>query len=428
MKCRVENLSVSYGQGNIVNSVSFSINSSEIVGLIGVNGAGKSTLLRGISKLEKYVTGKVYIDDLDIFKMSSKKKSQYISYMPQRYEVSGDMSVLQVVLLGVTPHMSYMSTPGKEHRDMAISLLKNLSVEQYVNRPFGTLSEGQKQLVLFARNLIQDSELLLLDEIDASLDFNNTHFVMKTVRDVIKNSTKSALMTMHDPNIALEYCDRILIMSEGRVKYNLNLKDIDVEDIQTSFASIYNNIVVRKQKGKYFVLYSQLKENYADEEKGMKLIEDWLEDEGHLFITGPRNIGKSTLIKKFEKKHGRVSGLNSRLIKDDEVPVGIMMYDKLNRDDWKWIASSNGKGMKLKRENFLEFTNRKLEELKNAPGDFVVIDEIGYVEKNEEEYISNLIELSKEKRILAVLRLGNNALSDSLDKFGKYKLVNLVDL
>ena len=108
---------------------------------------------------------------------------------------------------------------------------------------FLTLSEGQKQLCILARTLIEDSVLLLLDEPDSALDFSNRHMLMKHIQNIISDN-KCALMCIHSPELALEYCDRILLMKDGKIVSDIDVHAASLSEINEKMSLIYDNINV----------------------------------------------------------------------------------------------------------------------------------------------------------------------------------------
>lgn len=250
----IDHIKASYGKDLIVDDISFEINKKEFTALLGLNGAGKTTLLKVICGLLKPIGGQCLIDDIDIKDLGDKRRARYISFMPQRHSIVYDTRVIDVVLMGATPYLGPFDTPTKEHREMAYSILEKIEMESFADENFLYLSEGQKQLIIIARNLMQNSKVMLFDEPDSALDFNNSHMVLSKIREVVKKENKAGLITLHDPNMALNYCDRIIVLKDKKKFADFYTHDISSQFLKDTFEEIYGNIDIIGHKGKYMII------------------------------------------------------------------------------------------------------------------------------------------------------------------------------
>lgn len=128
-------------------------------------------------------------------------------------------------------------------RHRADKAIDSVGLAGLYDTDFLTLSEGQKQLCILARTLIEASALLLLDEPDSALDFSNRHMLMKHIRNIISDN-KCALMCIHSPELALEYCDRILLMKDGKIVSDIDVHVASLSEINEKMSLIYDNINV----------------------------------------------------------------------------------------------------------------------------------------------------------------------------------------
>lgn len=174
--------------------------------------------------------------------------------MPQRHSIVYDTKVIDVVLMGITPYLKAFDTPSKEHRNLAYNALEKIGMEQFSNENFLHLSEGQKQLIIVSRNLMQNSEIMLFDEPDSALDFNNSHMVLSKIREVVKDQNKAGLITLHDPNMALNYCDRIIILKDKKKFADFYTDEIDSIFLKDTFNAVYGNIEIIEHKGRYMII------------------------------------------------------------------------------------------------------------------------------------------------------------------------------
>lgn len=251
---KIKNIKASYDKELVVDDVSFEIQSGEFTALLGLNGTGKTTLLKVICGLLKPNAGKCIVDNQDISEISDKKRARYISFMPQRHSIVYDTKVLEVVLMGITPYIGMFDTPNRKHKNMAYKMLEKIGIERLAYENFLHLSEGQKQLVIISRNLMQNSRIMLFDEPDSALDFNNSHMVLSKIREVVKNENKAGLITLHDPNMALNYCDKVIILKDKNKFADFYTSDASGKFLTEIFNQVYGDIEIINHRGKYLII------------------------------------------------------------------------------------------------------------------------------------------------------------------------------
>ena len=181
--------------------------------------------------------------EVQLENMSVRKRAGMISYIPQRTGISISMTVREVCLLGFNPQLHMLESYNSNMRHRADKAIDSVGLAGLYDTDFLTLSEGQKQLCILARTLIEDSALLLLDEPDSALDFSNRHMLMKHIRNIISDN-KCALMCIHSPELALEYCDRILLMKDGKIVSDIDVHAASLSEINEKMSLIYDNINV----------------------------------------------------------------------------------------------------------------------------------------------------------------------------------------
>lgn len=218
MKIRVENASVSIERKVILQEICFSLPQKELVMVIGPNGCGKTTLLRLLMGFQKPQRGGIFYDDKALGEYTVLEKSKKMAYMPQNPRRQEADEVFDYVLLGVTPYLKYFSLPGKEEKALAELVLAELGLGGFKNRRMGTLSGGEQQMVDFARARMQHTPWLILDEPMASLDYNRQHEFMHRLVEYEKRYGQGILMSVHDPNFALRYADRVIVMGQGMIQ------------------------------------------------------------------------------------------------------------------------------------------------------------------------------------------------------------------
>ncbi len=213
MSLQVKNLKVTINSRKILDGIEFYLNKGELVALLGPNGSGKSTILRTIFGILKPSDGAVYLNGYEINKMDVEDVAKILGYLPQEY-TDTNLSVLDVVLLGRTPYINLK--PSKIDYDMALEALKLVGMDSFAKRKFSELSGGEKQKVMLARIFCQKTEFLLLDEPTAHLDVRSQIEIMEIIKRIVKKG-KSAIVAMHDINLALSYCDKIIMVKKGEI-------------------------------------------------------------------------------------------------------------------------------------------------------------------------------------------------------------------
>lgn len=212
----VHDLHFSYGSAQVLNGISFNVKKGELCGLFGPNGSGKTTLFKCCLRFLKLKQGTVQMHDSDISKLSIKEMAKIVAYVPQEHKPPFPYLVREVVLMGRTPHLGGVF--GIPHRDRMIAMdaLNALGIADLAQRPYSQLSGGQRQMVLIARAIAQDTPLLFLDEPTSALDFQNQIRIWKIMRKIVE-SGKTILACSHDPNQVAWFCDRVIVVGNGGV-------------------------------------------------------------------------------------------------------------------------------------------------------------------------------------------------------------------
>ncbi|WP_181646871.1 ABC transporter ATP-binding protein [Helicobacter sp. 16-1353] len=214
---KIQNLSVSYAKKNILNNINFSVKQNSINSILGPNGSGKSTLLKAILNAIVF-SGDVLIKQQDKIintkKISAKELAKLIAYVPQRYNIAFEFSVLDVVLMGLYARSGFFGY-AKKYQNLASFSLERLGIAHLKDERFSNLSGGQKQLVLIARALIQQSQIIVLDEPVSGLDLGNQHNLLELLED-IKKEGKTIIQTTHYPEHTYN-SDNIILLKNGKL-------------------------------------------------------------------------------------------------------------------------------------------------------------------------------------------------------------------
>ena len=210
----VKNLSFAYGKREILRDVSFRAESGEIVGILGNNGAGKSTLVTCLNRILKPKSGKIILNGKDAETLSKRELARYISYVAQKNEQT-QTTVFDSVLLGRKPYIKW--SIGQEDIAVCDEMIERVGLSDMKLRALDELSGGELQKVMLARALVQQPKVLLLDEPTSNLDPKNQYEMMKLVRQVADEKNITVLVVIHDLSLAMRFCDKFLLMKDGKV-------------------------------------------------------------------------------------------------------------------------------------------------------------------------------------------------------------------
>lgn len=213
---QVLNLTFSYQRMKVLSQVTFTVKPGVFTGLLGSNGSGKTTILKCINGLLRPEKGEIYLEGQPLKDLKQQEMARIISMVFQEQHLTFSYPVLDVVLLGITPYLGFGKMPSKTHYQKAWTILEKMDILHLRERDYHHLSGGEKKLVFIARSLMQETPYVLMDEPTSHLDFKNQHELMQEVQKLTSRG-KGILMTLHDPNLALRYCDQAILVKEGRI-------------------------------------------------------------------------------------------------------------------------------------------------------------------------------------------------------------------
>jgi iron complex transport system ATP-binding protein len=211
----VKGLSFYYNpERQILKDINFELKNHDILCLLGPNGTGKTTLLRCLLMLNKMKNGSITLDGRDFTKFSVKARAQYMAYVPQAINMAFPYKALEIVLMGRVAHLTTGSRPKRKDRQIALEAMSKLGIEHLARHSFNEMSGGERQMVLVARALAQQAQILVMDEPTANLDYGNQVKILKVIRHLAEDGY-SILMTSHFPDHAFLACNKTALMRDG---------------------------------------------------------------------------------------------------------------------------------------------------------------------------------------------------------------------
>lgn len=251
MEILTEAVKMCFGPKEILKGIDFSLHDKEFVGIIGPNGSGKSTFLKCVYRIQKPTGGKIYFDGKDIDEMSYRESALKLAVVAQHNFYSFDFNVLDVVLMGRSPHKKILERDNLEDFRIAREALAKVGMQDFEKRSFTTLSGGEQQRVILARALTQQTECLVLDEPTNHLDIKYQLQIM----DIVKGLNLTVVAAIHDLNIAAMYCDRLIAIRAGEVVGMGTPRELLTEKFIYDMYEIESQVNYDEKTGRMNIMY-----------------------------------------------------------------------------------------------------------------------------------------------------------------------------
>jgi iron complex transport system ATP-binding protein len=227
--------------------VSFDLPPGGILALLGTNGAGKSTLLKCLNKILQPRVGTILLEQQQLRTMKREAIARKAGYVSQK-SADSHMTVFETVLLGRKPHMRW--SVGPQDYALVKQIIEELKLTELAHRPISDLSGGESQKAIIARALAQTPKVLLLDEPTSNLDLKNQLEITSLLRRIVKQKNLSAVVAMHDLNLALRFADELVLLKDHRVYAVVSKADLtsqlihDIYGVEATLVHLTDQTVV----------------------------------------------------------------------------------------------------------------------------------------------------------------------------------------
>ena len=237
MILEVENGCFAYPkQEEILKNINLHLEKGHILSVLGPNGIGKTTLLKCMIGLLPWTSGRSILNGTDLCKMKSKDIWNTISYIPQAHSFSFSYTGLEMVMLGRSSHLGLFEQPGAQEIEMAEVMMEKVGITRLAGKDCNRMSGGELQMVLIARALINEPQLIILDEPETGLDFHNQILVLNMIERLAHEEGISAIMNTHYPTNAMSIADEAFMMNrKGDRFYGTTDSILNEQNISRSF-------------------------------------------------------------------------------------------------------------------------------------------------------------------------------------------------
>ncbi len=213
---QISNLHAGYAEKEVLQGVSCTVEAGKVLCVVGPNGCGKTTLFRTILGSIKPTQGQVRLQDKNINIISERQRAALVAYIPQQHTPVFQYTVQQVVLMGRAGHIGMFEAPRRRHIEAANNAMQTMGIAHQAGHSYTTLSGGQRQMVLLARALAQQADLLIMDEPAVGLDYANQQRLLQTISELAKKG-RTIVFSSHDPSHPFMAADYALLMKNGKV-------------------------------------------------------------------------------------------------------------------------------------------------------------------------------------------------------------------
>ncbi len=251
----LQDISFSFKKLSVFSGLNLSFMPGRFYGIVGPNGAGKTTLLDILSGFRRIDSGRILLNSKELYSYSKNELARLVSLIPQDYRISFDFTVEEILLMGRYPYIGRFNRPTTDDLSILYDVVKKLNLEDILFKYVTELSGGERQRVVFARTLIQNTPVILVDEGTANLDIYYTLELMDILSDKVKSFNNTVIACMHDINLACQYCDFLIYLKDGQVvcfdSIDRIVNEVNIKRVFGVNSTIYHE----KTSGKKYIFF-----------------------------------------------------------------------------------------------------------------------------------------------------------------------------
>ncbi len=226
MLLRADILQAGYNSHSIIQNIRFELPAGRILAVIGPNGSGKTTLIRALSAVLPHIEGEVHINGTDLLQVGENQRARLLAVVPQSTHIPPAFSVQEIVMMGRTPYLNWMGKSSEADEENVERAMQLAHVLEYRDKPCGELSAGERQRVILARALAQDTPVLLMDEPTSHLDLRYQIEFLQMAVGLSAEHEKTVMVALHDLNLAARFGDVVMAMKAGEMAALGDARDI----------------------------------------------------------------------------------------------------------------------------------------------------------------------------------------------------------
>ncbi len=254
----LRNITFGYGNRPLYDQLSLKILDGEFVGIIGPNGAGKTTLLKLMGGMMRPAAGEVWIHGRLLNRYSRMELARLLAFVPQEFHSLYDYTVEEIVLMGRYAYRRAFEPPGERDWRVAEQAMIRTEVGSLRRRRLSHISGGEKQRVVLASALAQEPRVLLLDEPTGALDLKHQIHFYRILREEQRRSGQTIVTVTHDVNLAVRFCERILVLKEGRIVADGPTETVIQQSVLETVYEIPLTIFPHPEDGKPLVTFGRV--------------------------------------------------------------------------------------------------------------------------------------------------------------------------